>query len=115
MTTWRQQWRPIICRVLAQFTPGARMRDKRRALRQAYPLAIGKPSWPYRVWCDEVRVQLGLKLPRRRWNEPPRIESLPGQRLFEEIEREGGNHGDKTKAESGERRAARKTRTARAG
>jgi hypothetical protein len=35
---------------------------------------------PVRVWCDEVRVQLGLRRPRRRYREP--LVDMPGQRLL---------------------------------
>jgi hypothetical protein len=48
--------------VLAEHV-GEPMPQIRRALRDAYPFGE-RAMWPYKVWCDEVRRQLGVK--RRR-------------------------------------------------
>ena len=36
------------------------MKSLRKALREAYPFGE-REYWPYKVWCDEIRSQLGLK------------------------------------------------------
>jgi hypothetical protein len=76
--TWRDRFRPIIGRVLAQFTPGTRLKTKRKALRAACEeIGARKRSYCYYVWLDEVRIQLGLRPPRfRTIRTRP---SLPGQ------------------------------------
>lgn len=58
MTTWRDMARPIIARVIQEHESDD-IRSIRRALREAYPFGERK-YWPYKVWCDEVREQLGL-------------------------------------------------------
>ena len=62
--SWRDEARPIIARVLAEL-PGASLQEKRAALREAYPFGERK-YFPYTVWCDECRIQLGLKKARER-------------------------------------------------
>jgi hypothetical protein len=55
--TWRDIAAPIIADVIA----ANRQSDTatlRRALREAYPFGIRK-HWPYKIWCSEVRKQLG--------------------------------------------------------
>lgn len=74
--TWRDKFRPRIAEVLAE-CQGMPLKEIRRILRAAGP---GKShgSHLYKIWCDECRVQLGLKtFPKRR-----RLakESGPGQR-----------------------------------
>ena len=58
-TTWRDTAKPIIRDVIRE-NSGADPKVVRRALRKAYPWGE-RSMWPYRVWCDEVRKQLGLK------------------------------------------------------
>ena len=65
--TWRDQARPIIAAVIAKYE-GADLRFLRSALRDAYPW--GPLSHPYKIWCDEVRVQLGLKPKKERAAKP---------------------------------------------
>lgn len=61
--TWREIARPIIRQALATIkVRGAK--KKQRALRPFYPFRERR-GWPYRVWLDEVRVQLGLRAPRK--------------------------------------------------
>jgi len=57
VTTWRDLARPIIARVIAEVGTSD-MRALRRALRAAYPFGERKYH-PYRIWCSEIRVQLG--------------------------------------------------------
>jgi hypothetical protein len=59
MKTWRDKFRPYIAKILADLGD-TDIKTKRKALRDAYPLAA-RTHWPYKVWCDEVRFQLGLK------------------------------------------------------
>ena len=57
--TWRDKARPIIQAVIAKHGIDD-LRTLRRALRDAYPWGP-RQYHPYKIWCDEVRVQLGLK------------------------------------------------------
>jgi hypothetical protein len=57
--SWQQVASPIIMRVIAECGT-ADMNLLRRKLRQAYPFGERKYH-PYKIWCDEVRSQLGLK------------------------------------------------------
>jgi hypothetical protein len=60
--TWRDHARPIIARVLSA-TSGLPEKDIRKALRDAYPYGE-RAMHPYKIWCDEIRRQRGLKTPR---------------------------------------------------
>lgn len=62
--SWRTAARPIIARVLHE-NRGADPRAIRKALHDAYPFGE-RDYWPYKVWLDECRAQLGLKKPARR-------------------------------------------------
>ena len=57
--TWRDEARPIIAAVIAKH-PSADTNSLRKALRDAFPWG-SRELYPYKIWCDEVRVQLGLK------------------------------------------------------
>lgn len=59
MTTWRQIAKPIISKVLRE-NEGEDVRAIKKALREVYPFGERKYH-PYKIWCDEIRVQLGLK------------------------------------------------------
>ena len=59
MTTWRDHASPIISRVIYEVGRGD-MKKLRKALRDAYPFGERKYH-PYKIWCDEVRRQLGIK------------------------------------------------------
>ena len=61
--TWRDGAAPTIRKVLAE-TKGQDMKAIRKALREAYPYGERR-FWPYKIWCDEIRRQLGLKKPPR--------------------------------------------------
>lgn len=56
---WRAKAAPIIGRVLAE-TAGKPEPEIRAALRAAYPFGLRRHH-PYRIWCDEVRVQRGRR------------------------------------------------------
>ena len=56
--TWRDDCRPIIENVIADVGTED-MKALRKVLRCAYPYGPRK-MWPYKVWCSEVRKQLGL-------------------------------------------------------
>lgn len=78
--TWRDEAAPIIARVIERVGRDD-LTALRRALRDAYPWGERR-CWPYKVWCDEVRIQLGLKTPPRSTHgprEPERHTPLPGQ------------------------------------
>ena len=60
---WRTRAAPIIAKVLEE-TKGQDEKEIRKALREAYPFGERKYH-PYRIWCDEVQKQRGLK-PRKR-------------------------------------------------
>lgn len=57
--SWRARFAPRIAAVIAE-VGRADPKALRRALRDAYP-AGERRYWPYKVWCDEVRKQLGLR------------------------------------------------------
>jgi hypothetical protein len=62
--THREHIAPLIANIIGSV--GTKdMKALRAALRQAYPYGERK-YWPYKVWCDEVRRQLGLKKSRTR-------------------------------------------------
>jgi hypothetical protein len=56
---WRQYAAPIIQKVLNE-NIGKTDAEKRAALREAYP--FGEREYhPYKIWCDEVKRQMGTK------------------------------------------------------
>ncbi len=57
--TWREHASPIIDKVITEVGTSD-MKVLRKALREAYPFGVRK-YFPYKIWCDEIRVQLGLK------------------------------------------------------
>lgn len=63
--TWRDKARPIIAAVIEQYGT-ADEAALRAALREAYPWGP-RQYHPYKIWCDEIREQLGTKPPK-----PPR-------------------------------------------
>lgn len=74
-SSWRQNARPIISGVIQKLAgnlhdeDGKRTPELRRALVDAYPYGE-RSMWPYKVWCSEVRIQLG---------EDPPLGNLPGE------------------------------------
>lgn len=79
MRTWRDHARPIIARVIAEVGTQDR-KALRAALRAAYPYGERRYH-PYRIWCHEIRVQLGevkmVTLQRIKAKRP-----CPGQRTL---------------------------------
>ncbi len=59
--TWRECARQVICEVIERV---GRNDEKalRAALREAYPFGVRK-YFPYKVWLDEIKVQLNRKKP----------------------------------------------------
>jgi hypothetical protein len=75
----RKQIRPAIAAAIAQGTSrGLAGRDLEHFVRANSWLWGPRAMWPYRVWCDEIRIQLGIKLPR------PSTRPDPGLPLFDE-------------------------------
>lgn len=62
-STWREHCATIIAQVLID-TKGQTEKQIKAALREAYP--YGQRSLhPYKIWCDEIKVQRGLKKRKR--------------------------------------------------
>ncbi len=79
MTTWRDRARPIIADVIREVGTEDR-KALRRALREAYPWGE-RDYHPYKIWCHEIRVQLGETAVRPAEDEPE-ARDLPGQQLL---------------------------------
>jgi hypothetical protein len=77
--TWRDKARPVIADVIRRVGRGD---DKalRSALRDAYPFGVRKYH-PYRIWCDEVRVQLEQEQEKARTNYNPNNDNQEEMRL----------------------------------
>ncbi len=58
--TWREHARPIIAKVLAD-NKDKTDKEIRKALQDAYPYGQRKMH-PYKIWCDEIKVQRKLKI-----------------------------------------------------
>ena len=58
-TTWRERLAPLISEIIIR-EGTADMRKLRKALREAFPCGERKYH-PYRIWLDEINVQLGIK------------------------------------------------------
>ncbi len=56
---WRQQCAPIVARVLAE-NAGKSEAEVRAALRDAYPFGP-RLYHPYRIWLDEISIQMGRR------------------------------------------------------
>ena len=65
MGYWRRETRKVILATLAALPVDATLAEKRRALRDAYPFGL-RQHHPYKIWFDEVNVQLGLKKSKAR-------------------------------------------------
>lgn len=57
--TWRDSARPLIAKALEE-SKGKTEKEIRESLRAAYPWGERRMH-PYKIWCDEIRVQRGLK------------------------------------------------------
>lgn len=61
--TWRDIAKPIIREVL-KVNAGKTDKEIKKALRDAYPWGE-RAMHPYKIWCDEIKVQRG----KRKFNE----------------------------------------------
>lgn len=57
--TWRDSAKPVIAEVI-KANQGKPLKEIKKALREAYPFGE-RAMHPYKIWCDEVRIQLRLK------------------------------------------------------
>jgi hypothetical protein len=57
--SWRDSARPIIQKVLQEHQ-GKDEKEIRKALKDAYPFGERRYH-PYKVWCDEIHVQMGKR------------------------------------------------------
>ena len=57
--TWRDSARPLIAKALTD-SKGKSEQEIRKTLRDAYPWGERRMH-PYKIWCDEIKVQRGLK------------------------------------------------------
>lgn len=64
--TWRQRLTPLIRETLL-ITQHKPYRERRKALRIMWDdTGLGdRRCWPYKVWLDEIRVQMGHKRKRK--------------------------------------------------
>lgn len=72
--TWREHCAPIISAVLAA-TKGQTEKEIKKALREAYPYGE-RAMHPYKIWCDEIKIQRGLKKRKKKG----------GRKKFEQVE-----------------------------
>jgi len=83
---WRAISAPIIARVLVE-TAGKSPEEVRAALRAAYPFGVRRHH-PYRIWCDEIRVQTGrrkiTRSVRKQQGRAPEPPDARQQELFSE-------------------------------
>lgn len=96
--TWREHAAPVIQRILVAVV-GQDERVVRKALREAYPFGPRK-YWPYKVWCDEVRRQRGLKRLRLRRSRRRAIDDGQGEFEFDSPRRHEGHEDGKLPAEN---------------
>ena len=72
--TWREHCRPIIVKVLTD-NKGKSEKEIRKALRNAYPYGE-RAMHPYKIWCDEIKRQRGLKKVVKGYIDPNQINLL---------------------------------------
>lgn len=61
--TWRDEVKPIIAMAILENTGKSEI-EIRRILRDLYPYGERKYH-PYKIWCDEINVQLKVKAKRK--------------------------------------------------
>ena len=81
---WRDKASPVIEKVLRE-NEGKTIKEIRKELAKAYPFGQ-KKYWPYKVWLDEIRSQLGLKPPRPIKFGKLNINDPRQQKMFQEEE-----------------------------
>lgn len=72
--TWRDRFRPLIAELISKLGD-IPVEEKRKALRGSCP-ATFRGYFPYKIWCDEVKVQLKLKVNPR----DKQVKSTKGQK-----------------------------------
>lgn len=85
--TWRENCRPIIAKVLAD-NKGKTEKEIKKALRDSYPYGE-RARHPYKIWCDEIKVQRNQKKSKTNFNL-----NLNQIDLFDR-EQEGGLNGER--------------------
>jgi hypothetical protein len=83
--TWRDTAAPIIADVIARHGTED-MKALKKHLSAAYPFGERK-YWPYKVWMDEIKVQLGTKKRKKGSCHPAELNT---KTLF------GDNNGQRT-------------------
>ena len=80
MMSWREHARPIIAAVIDRVGTDD-MKALRAALKEAYPYGPRR-YYPYKTWCHEIRVQLGLVKMASRQREKAKQPCEGQQELF---------------------------------
>ncbi len=70
---WRQRSAIVIASVLATLPPTATLKEKRNAIRAAYPFGLRR-FHPYKMWLKEVAVSLKPDIARGE-SVPPKVEA----------------------------------------
>jgi len=78
--TWRDRARPLIAKVISRVGTED-MKGLRKALREAFPFGP-RDYHPYKIWLDEIRVQLGTK-PEKVKTEPEPVDEQGKFTLFD--------------------------------
>jgi len=81
MNTWRDKARPIIASIIAE-NPNLPEKELRRKLRAAFPWGP-KEYHPYKIWLDEINVQLGKKVFRAKKVKAVEVKPLIDTPLFD--------------------------------
>ena len=76
-SSWREYAKPIIAKTIAE-NKGKPEKEVRAALSKVYPFGE-RERHPYKIWLDEIAVQLGTKKIRGR--KVPAL-SLDQERMF---------------------------------
>lgn len=66
--TWRDSCRPIIAEVIKN-NHSKTLKELKRLISKEYPFGE-RSRHPYKIWCDEVKRQLGLKKVKKRFVDP---------------------------------------------
>ena len=79
---WRNKAKQVIAAVIRE-NSGMDAKALRRKISAAYPFGP-REYHPYRIWCDEVNVQLGTKKPKPRRTKPREIQPVIETPLFDQ-------------------------------
>lgn len=69
------QWRPYAARVISKVIKDNEDKDEktiRKAISEAYPFGQ-RAMHPYKIWLDEIKIQLGKKRRKPVFNDPTQI------------------------------------------